>query len=420
MLVATRLRGVPLFAEMPEPYLDALAEAGRRVSLGAGQLLFRAGDAADSLYVVLDGQLRVYSEYPGAEFVDLTLVDPGGYVGELAVLDRGRRSANVSAVVATELFELDRTTFLALLQRAPSVLDGVLGNLTQAVRATTERAARKEAEQRTLKAQMELDRYRSLAQMVAGVAHEVNTPLGTINTAASIIVSRLALDAVVELTRDRSVRPAIDDIRDAARLLMANVTRAHALIQGFKKLSVSQVVDRREAVRIVDVVREVVELFSLNARRSGVAIEVRDNLPPEHPGEWLGYRGSLSQVLLNALTNVERYAYPHHTGGNVQISVAAASRATSPGYAISVRDFGRGIPATDLTKVFEPFFTTGRGQGGTGLGLAIVRAIVVEALGGTVECVSEWGAGTTLQLWIPERAPELPEERLETSEEVST
>jgi signal transduction histidine kinase len=386
-----------------------LVNAGNRLSLPAGQVLFRAGEAAESLYVVLAGQLRVYSELPSGDDLDLALVQSGEYVGELAILDRGVRSASVAAVVATELFELQRGTFLGLLKRAPDVLDTLLSNLVQLVRAATDREVRKEAEQRALKTDMELERYRSLARMVAGVAHEVNTPLGTINTAASIIRGRLSGEVFLQLASDPSAQATIRDLQDAAALLMANVTRAHGLIQGFKKLSVSQVADVREPLQIVDVVREIAELFSIDAKRSGLQVSVRNTLADDHPGQWLGYRGALSQVVLNLLANVARYAYPDQPGGNAEVWIEATPRHGRPGYTISVRDWGHGIAPEHLGKIFEPFFTTGRGQGGTGLGLAIVRTIVTDVLGGRVDCVSAPHVGTAMLLWIPECAPDLPD-----------
>src|SRR5262249_37140858 len=144
-----------------------------------------------------------------------------------------------------EFFVLERETFAELLTRSPQLVAAVLSNLTQAVRATSERVFKETLEQQTIRAEMELARYRSLAQMVAGVAHEINTPLGIVNTAASVIKRRLTPE-IFGLASDPKVRKGLDDIREAIELMEANIGRAHKLVQDFKKLSVGQISDTKE------------------------------------------------------------------------------------------------------------------------------------------------------------------------------
>jgi signal transduction histidine kinase len=152
---------------------------------------------------------------------------------------------------------------------------------------------------------------------------------------------------------------------------------------------------------LVAVVEEVVGLFKINARQAKLTIEVRNDLPDAAARVWLGYRGYLSQVLLNLLSNIERYAYPDGQGGRVEIAVAADSRRTDEWFVVTVSDFGRGIAADDLPRIFEPFFTTGRSKGGTGLGMAIVQNIVTTALKGQIELASAPGSGTKVTLRFP-------------------
>jgi signal transduction histidine kinase len=139
-------------------------------------------------------------------------------------------------------------------------------------------------------------------------------------------------------------------------------------------------------------------LFSITARQAKLKIELINQLGAQDDN-WLGYRGYLSQVLLNLLTNIERYAYPDGTGGLIEITVAdddAADR--SPHFILSIRDFGVGISPENLPRLFEPFFTTGRIKGGTGLGLTIVHNIVTSALKGTIAVTSNLGQGTQVQI----------------------
>jgi signal transduction histidine kinase len=381
---------VPLFAGLAPDALAAVVGGGQLRHVATDDILFRQGDVADCLYVVLSGALRVWVTETSGEVVDLATVGPGGYVGEIALLDGGPRSASVACAQTAELFTLERSAFLRLMQSSPELLSQVFETLTRTVRTSTERLVQERMEQRAIKAEMELARHRALTEMVAGVAHEINTPLGIVRTAASLIQSRLAAGTT-------------EDLAEASALIERNIERAHRLVEDFKTLSVSQVSDTLEQLDLLQVVREIVELFSINARKAGLRVVVVDRLTPaDARTTWHGYRGRLSQVVLNLLTNVERYAYPNGGGGNVEIEVAPD---VQDGFVLSVRDHGRGIPETDLARVFDPFFTTGRARGGTGLGLAIVRNLVVDGLGGRVEIASTLGAGTTVTVHLPAAAP---------------
>jgi signal transduction histidine kinase len=106
-------------------------------------------------------------------------------------------------------------------------------------------------------------------------------------------------------------------------------------------------------------------------------------------------------VILNLLTNVERYAYPDGRGAKVLVGVAEDTDGREPRFVVTVQDFGRGIPPEDLPRVFDAFFTTGRGKGGSGLGLAIVHNIVTSALKGSVAAESELDKGTRVTVRFP-------------------
>ena len=181
-----------------------------------------------------------------------------------------------------------------------------------------------------------------------------------------------------------------------------NIQRAHRLVENFKKLSVSQISDTLEDLNLLEVIDETVQLFGINARQSGLTVDVVSTLPARGDAAWTGYRGSLSQVLLNLFTNAERYAYPAGVGGRIEVQVSpAGTGATDARLRVQVRDFGRGMPADVLARVFEPFFTTGRSVGGSGLGLAIVKNLVTGALNGTIEVHSIEQQGTTFTLLLP-------------------
>ncbi|MDF1665592.1 MAG: HAMP domain-containing sensor histidine kinase, partial [Planctomycetota bacterium] len=122
--------------------------------------------------------------------------------------------------------------------------------------------------------------------------------------------------------------------------------------------------------------------------------------------DWEGYPGFLTQVLMNLLSNTERYAFGKDQAGKVVIKL---ERGTST-FALTVSDNGAGIAEKDMSKIFEPFFTTGRKQGGTGLGLSISWNLVTEALKGTLSVESTLGEGSAFRIEIPHHVPKLEAE----------
>ena len=406
--VPEALRSVPLFAYLEPDTVGVIAAHGQLRVFEAGQMLFRQGDTGDSLYVILRGALRVFqSDEHGVE-LNLGTLQAGASLGELALLDGGPRSASVAALEPATCFVLGREAFLAQLHQSPGLLAAMLANLTQTVRKTSERLFEDELERRRIQAEMEIARYRGLAQMVAGVAHEINTPLGIVNTAASLVRQRLTEDVLNGLAHEPAAQGVVADMHEALRLMEANINRAHRLVQEFKKLSASQIHDEREMLDLLGVVEETVDLFRISARQAGLTISVHDRVATPVARHWLGYRGYLSQVLLNLLTNVERYAYPTGAGGRVDLDVERDDAGGEPSFIVSVRDFGRGIATPDLPRVFDPFFTTGRDRGGTGLGLAIVHNLVTSGLGGSVDILSSLDSGTTVVVRVPCTTPAPP------------
>src|SRR5262249_32421993 len=140
---------------------------------------------------------------------------------------------------------------------------------------------------------------------------------------ASVVKRRLTGELFAALANDARAAATAADIRQAIDLIEANIGRAHKLIQDFKKLSVGQISDTKERLDLAAVVDEVVGLFKINARQAGLTIDIRNHLP-EAQRSWHGYRGYLTQVLLNLFTNVERYAYPDGEGGRVEVDLSAA------------------------------------------------------------------------------------------------
>ena len=394
------LPAIPLFSQMADEVLTAIAETGTAATFDPGQIVFCDGDPGDCLYSVLSGDLRAFKRLEDGSIVELARLGAGDSFGEMALLDGGPRSNTVEALTRCHVFCLSRDAFLAALPDRRGLIAAVLGNLAAHVRASSEHLLRKELEQRAVRAELELERLRALTQMVAGVAHEINTPLGIVNTAASIVKQRIASDALTQAVNRTQAGAELDDIREAVDLIQANIVRAHKLIGSFKQLSVGQMTDVLEVLALVPVIDEAIYLFSINARRANLEIRVTNGLSDDSEQTWTGYRGFLTQIVLNLLTNIERYAYPD-TGGLVDIRIGEELRGAEPQFTVAVRDFGRGMSADTVSRIFEPFYTTGRAKGGTGLGMAIVHNLVTGALKGQVTVSSEPDCGTVVTITFP-------------------
>jgi signal transduction histidine kinase len=147
-------------------------------------------------------------------------------------------------------------------------------------------------------------------------------------------------------------------------------------------------------------VASVIDLFRINARTANLEIRLSDQLTPAWQ-EWTGYAGYVTQVLLNLLSNIERYAYPDGQGGLVEITLAVAQTTQEQGFTLVVQDYGAGMTQDQVAHIFDPFFTTGRSKGGAGLGMTIVHNLVTEALQGKIEIISTPGTGARVALFLP-------------------
>jgi signal transduction histidine kinase/CheY-like chemotaxis protein len=255
------------------------------------------------------------------------------------------------------------------------------------------------AQEQMMRERMYFERMESIATMVAGVAHELNTPLGIARTSSSMMVELAAGLVDPELDNPEDKKALSKDMNSACDLLGRNLDRAQRLIKSFKELSTSQLTDEREVVDIAAVLNDVLETSRPQFGPRGLDVSLR--LEEDVSFTWTGYAGHLSQVILNLLQNTMRYAYAEGEPGKVDIEV---TRVLPRHFCITYRDYGKGVAPEILPRIFEPFVTSSRGSGGTGLGLAISRNIVVNMLGGTLSCTSTPDQGATFIIEIPDVA----------------
>lgn len=401
MSIEETLKNIPLFKHLPDQWFSDLASKGVIVDIEANQVACREGDIADGMYVILEGRVRIFKDDRDGNEVDLATMEAGEFFGEVALIDNKPRSATVLCLAPCRLFRLGQAAFLSLMIESGSheMLAHMLSSLTEKIRDTSEEFFTQELNRRMLRARMEIERHRSLTQMVAGVAHELNTPLGIVNMAVNMIENRVKSHEIADIVNsDENSREILRDMLEATDLARRNIARSRRLVRNFKKISVSQLTDTRETVDLPELIGDIIDLFKINARTAKLRIRVHDTLTDR---SWTGYPGYLTQVFMNIFANIQNYAYEEGEGGKIEVDIKHDDGKNPPAFEIKVRDFGKGIASDDLPKIFEPFFTTNRSKGGAGLGLAIARNIVTEALDGTIEMASVLGEGTLCILTFP-------------------
>ncbi len=390
------LRKFLIFASLPVEQLKEIANAAPKIAVKANAVVFSQGELAGAMYLILKGNVKIERQNEDGEVIHLGLYSAYQIIGELAMLSTEPRPATSTVVKDAELLVIDQESMLEIIRNSgPEEIMRIFSLLSGQVRAASNHEFKDTLARTTLAAQMEVEKQRSLSQLVAGVAHEINTPLGIINTAVSIMARELA--APEEITTQRAA-----DIAESLELMRRNVERAHRLVQDFKNVSVSQLADEKDVFDISKAVEETVGLVMVNLNRNQIRVKFQDKLP-SGAKDWAGYRGFLSQILINLLNNVERYAYPNGKGGVVDVAIDLAG---DKHYRLSVRDQGVGFSRENKERAFEPFFTTGKAIGGTGLGLSIVHDLVTNALKGEIQLKSEAGKGTVFEIIFPRVVPE--------------
>nr|WP_247886536.1 HAMP domain-containing sensor histidine kinase [Azospirillum brasilense] len=248
---------------------------------------------------------------------------------------------------------------------------------------------------------IQAEKMASLGGMVAGVAHEVNTPVGIALTGITHLADQTR--KVVREVEANTLRRAdftgyLTTAGEACRLIESNLNRAAELIQSFKQTAVDQTSEERRRVDLAAYLDDV--LTSLRPRLKQTPHRVVVDCPA---GLWVdSYPGALFQVLTNLTMNAVVHAYPDGRAGTLTVAV------THPNpQEVELRfcDDGCGIPAANLGRVFDPFFTTRRGEGGSGLGLHIVYNIVTTRLRGSIRVDSREDGGTCFVLRFPAEAP---------------
>lgn len=256
---------------------------------------------------------------------------------------------------------------------------------------------------------LESEKLASLGALVAGISHELNTPIGNALTVASTLQERAhRFNQVVEegAIRKSELLDFLKMAEEMSDLLYRSCRRSSDLIHSFKQIAVDQTTERRREFDLRVLVEDVLATLRPSFKKYPwtVALEVPAGILCD------SYPGPLVQVLTNLIQNALIHAFDGLETGELVID---AHLTTKGMVKLNVQDNGRGMDAATRKRIFDPFFTTRMGRGGTGLGLSISHQITTAVLGGTLKVSSRLGHGSTFTLSFPQRAAGTPERPLQ-------
>lgn len=265
-----------------------------------------------------------------------------------------------------------------------------------------------EAMQRLEQATTELaqsEKLAGLGALVAGVAHELNTPIGNALMAASTLHDHAR--GFVESAQTGMTRSAFNDhlrtTQTGTELVLSNLTRAAELINGFKQLAMDQTSDQRRVFRLDEDLADTRAAMAPTLRAGNFKVEIGKGVK----GITLdSYPGALSRSIINLINNALLHGFEGRSHGTVTID---ARRLGAEQIELIFSDDGVGMSEEVRKRVFEPFFTTKLGRGGSGLGMHIVYNNITKVMGGRIEIESAPGQGTRYRMVLPLRAPSAPE-----------
>jgi signal transduction histidine kinase len=290
-----------------------------------------------------------------------------------------------------ELQEFNTTLEVKIAERTEALQKALkdLGNVIENLEQTQDELVRSE-------------KLAALGSMVAGVAHELNTPIGNSLMVAShlVEVSKKMKESIKTGLKKSMLDDFLADTDSAGDVLVRNLGKAAELVSSFKQVAVDQTSSQRRAFKLAEMVAEVVTSLGPTIRKTPFLVEqeIAEGIVLE------SFPGPLGQVVTNLVNNGIIHGLDGRENGRIRIE--ATIHENNEQVVVKISDDGRGIPANVLPRIFDPFFTTKLGQGGSGLGLNIVHNMVFGILGGRISVDSIPGEGTCFTLVLPLIAPE--------------
>jgi signal transduction histidine kinase len=240
------------------------------------------------------------------------------------------------------------------------------------------------------------EKLAALGGLVAGIAHEINTPIGISVTAASYLdlqTEDLVSQYVSNNLKKSELEHYVQTAKESSEMILTNLKRADNLIHSFKQIAVDQSTEGKRHFHLKEYLNNV--LLSLQPRLRKTSHRITVNCPEDL--EITSYPGAISQIITNLVMNSLVHGFEDLEQGKIIINISINKAILHFHYS----DDGKGIQEEHLPKIFNPFFTTKRSQGRSGLGMHIVYNLVTQTLKGTIECTSTPGAGTTFLIHFP-------------------
>jgi signal transduction histidine kinase len=244
------------------------------------------------------------------------------------------------------------------------------------------------------------EKLSSLGALVAGVAHELNTPIGNALLVASAMEDefREFKESLANGLTRTALNQYVDKASEGTQILLSNLHRSAGLIAGFKQIAADQTSEQRRMFMLDETIDEVVQVMSPALRRTPHLLEAE--VPTGIQLD--SYPGPISRIIINLINNALLHAFTDKKSGQIRISARELSE-----YTVEIRfsDNGAGMEPETLHRVFDPFFTTKLGKGGSGLGMHIAYTTATQLLGGKIDVSSTPGAGTLWRITLPKKAP---------------
>lgn len=243
---------------------------------------------------------------------------------------------------------------------------------------------------------VESERMASLGGLVAGITHDVNTPLGVGVTAASFLQERLnnlKTSFEEKSLTTKNMENFINEAEQTANLLLTNLNRASELIASFKQVAVDQTSETEREINLNDYIRDIIKSLKPSFKHNNHEIVV--SCPED-----LYIRcapGAIAQIVTNMIVNSLVHGFEDTNDGKITLDVSTDNNTIEMRY----RDNGKGLSNDDLDKLFDAFFTTKRGEGGSGLGTHIMYNLVTQSLSGHIEAQSKPGDGLQYTIRFP-------------------
>lgn len=241
------------------------------------------------------------------------------------------------------------------------------------------------------------EKMAALGNLVAGVAHEINTPIGIGVTTSTYIqsINQKCRRALSEGTMTKGeLLDYMNTLDESLNLLQFNLERGSDIIQSFKKIAVDQTSDTIEEFQVKSYLNGIALSLVHEYKNSGHSLEIHcdDDLTMH------SYPGAFAQILTNLIMNSLTHAFHHTEHGMMTIEAFRAEGS----FTLLYKDNGCGVPPDKIGNLFSPFYTTNKEMGGSGLGLSIVYNLVTQKLNGTITATSEEGNGITFTIIVPD------------------